>query len=646
MQLVEIDLSREWEPSRPFAQVSSEDLEHPGIVFRCGEYDYRTTGKELGHGGMGTVFLMGRRTGPESQTQAVVGKVFHPDFLLQLRTDEAARHEHEKVMESADDITSIESPHLLPTYVSTRILDNYLIITPLRSGTLREVIARGELSPRRRVELLMQAMSGLSLLHQSGFLHRDFTVRNILVDEKLETASLFDFDLILDLADVEGMDYKSRFGGRVFGSPGYSLAPEVLDSSLMESPIGISLDIYALGTAIFSLFTERLPYGEAEDMWSLLLRVSDGVVRGGRSYITYPESVPSILRPIIEHCMQRTPSLRPQSVEEVIGRLHETLPKLQRDRRRTSAFTSTMRYGDSSTRLESVREGRTDPGSAEDLIATVDRIVQKQGYLLQRSLGRVKGHAIFLAAPDPELVARGRFPDASVYPKIVTVLDLSTHVDRAKTVERWMTVYQPALRTARRGLMTLLHRVLYDAESGLLLLLSEHVEDARFGTKLAQHALELKEAFGLGYLVAQQVARLHDAGLAHNNVCAEALLLKGLRESRQVHPAMVGIVEPSESQSDMHDDVRRLATLLLQWVQVAAIAETPPASRVRLEVIHADLLSIGATKEYRADKIVELCADGLSTLDFNFGVLRENAGDLDAYALLLVGHSLYGRLWG
>ena len=39
----------------------------------------------------------------------------------------------------------------------------------------------------------------------------------------------------------------------------------------MESPIDVSLDLYAVGTAIFALFTEDLPYGEAEDMWSLLL---------------------------------------------------------------------------------------------------------------------------------------------------------------------------------------------------------------------------------------------------------------------------------------------------------------------------------------------------------------------------------------
>ena len=284
-EIVATNQTSEWEAPRQLTKLTSSDMETAGVVFRCGQYFYRTTGKEIGQGGMGTVYLMGRRLGIGGQTQAVVGKVFHPDYLLQLRTDEPSRREHALVMKNIDSIAEIDHPHLLPTYVSTRIADNFLIISPLRSATLREVIAQGLLSPRRKIELLMQAMSGLNAMHEDGFLHRDFTLRNVLVDEKFETACLFDFDLALRLAEVDGFDYKTRFQGRIFGSPGYSLAPEVLDTALMASPIEASLDIYALGTSIFALFTEELPYGEADDMWSLLLRVSEGVVRGGRSYI-------------------------------------------------------------------------------------------------------------------------------------------------------------------------------------------------------------------------------------------------------------------------------------------------------------------------------------------------------------------------
>lgn len=637
----------EWEAPRRLGEIRARDLETGGIVFRCGQYQYRTTGREMGHGGMGTVFLMGRRLGNDGQVQAVVGKVFHPDFLLQLRTDEASRREHKLVMRNIDNIAEIDHPHLLPTFVSTQIADNFLIVSPLRASTLREVVVQGVLGPRRKVELLMQAMSGLSAVHRNGYLHRDFTLRNILVDEKQQTASLFDFDLALRLADVEGCDYKTRFQGRIFGSPGYSLAPEVLDTALMASPIEESLDIYALGTSIFALFTEQLPYGEADDMWSLLLRVSEGVVRGGNSYIPYPNSVPEILRPIIESCMQRTPSLRPKSADAVIGALREALPRMREDRHRTSSFKVTMRYGDKTARLQSVEESRKDRSVSVELIGTIDQILQKQGYQLQGSLGLVKGNAIFSAAPDPELIALGRFPDANTYPKIVTALQLGDAEDRAELVEKWTSRYLPALRQARQGLLTPLHRVIYDEDHGYLLLLSEYVDDARFGQYLADHVLELPEALGLGYLVSRQVDRLHQNGLAHNNVCAEALLLKGNGTCRRVYPAMVGIVAPSEDPLDMREDARRLAALLLSWVSEAAVQSAEPMVCARMEVIQSDLQEIVDDKHATSTmtRVIELCEDGLSTLDFNFGVLRENGGDLQAYALLLVSHSLYGRLW-
>ncbi len=640
--------STEWEAPRQLAELRGRDLEKSGVVFRCGQYHYRTTGREMGHGGMGTVFLLGRRKGNDGQVQAVIGKVFHSDYLLQLRTDKASRREHDLVMDNIDNIAELDHPHILPTYVSTQIADNFLIVSPLRASTLRESVLQGSLSSRRKVELLMQAISGLSEVHRNGYLHRDFTLRNILVDDKLQTASLFDFDLVLRLSEVEGYDYKTRFQGRIFGSPGYSLAPEVLDSALMASPIEESLDIYAVGTSIFALFTDELPYGEADDMWSLLLRVSEGVVRGGTSYIPYPSSVPKILRPIIESCMQRIPSLRPSTANEVIAKLRDILPKMIEDKRRTSSFKVTMRYGDNSARLLDVGASRKDQSVSVQVIETIDHILQKQGYQLQGSLGLVKGNAIFLAAPDPELVALGRFPDANTYAKIVTALDLAESNDRIALVERWTTRYLPALRKARQGLMTPLHRVIYDAEHGYLLLLSEHVDNARFGPDLSDHVLELSEALGLGFLVAHQVRRLHDNGLAHNNVCAEALLLKGYLPSRRVHPAMVGIVAPTEDPLDMRNDARDLAKLILSWISDGAVQGADPMVRSRLDVIQGDLQAIVDDDEATStvNGVIEFCQDGLSALNFNFGVLRENDGDLLAYALLLVSHSLYGRLWG
>jgi hypothetical protein len=266
---------------------------------------------------------------------------------------------------------------------------------------------------------------------------------------------------------------------------------------------------------------------------------------------------------------------------------------------------------------------------------------------VQRAMGRVKGYPIFMAVPNAELVATGQFPDSNLYPKIVTAMALAEEPDAAGTVDTWMGQYLPILRAARQGLLTPLHRVVHDEPSHYLFLFSEYVDDPRFGPALDSHDLSLEESFGLGYLVAVQVQRLHSRGMAHRNVCAASLLLKGLRESRRVHPAMVGIVSPSLDPAELAADVRDLAALMISWLRPTRIEEAEAVYHERLSDVHrriAEMADGGAGARTIGD-FLDAVADGLSAIDFNFGVLRENEGDLNAYALLLVSHALYGRLW-
>jgi len=56
-------------------------------------------------------------------------------------------------------------------------------------------------------------------------IHRDFTLRNILVDDGANVAYVFDFDLAMSLDDIGSQTYRSYYKGRIFGSPGWSVAP-------------------------------------------------------------------------------------------------------------------------------------------------------------------------------------------------------------------------------------------------------------------------------------------------------------------------------------------------------------------------------------------------------------------------------------
>src|SRR5262249_22974877 len=75
----------DWDETVSIGAFRSEDLAKPDAVFRYNRYLYRTTGKHLSNGGMGTVYELERRDDATGAIEAVVGKVFHANYLFQLR---------------------------------------------------------------------------------------------------------------------------------------------------------------------------------------------------------------------------------------------------------------------------------------------------------------------------------------------------------------------------------------------------------------------------------------------------------------------------------------------------------------------------------------------------------------------------------
>ncbi|MEO8554436.1 MAG: hypothetical protein ABI678_30885, partial [Kofleriaceae bacterium] len=439
------------------------------------------------------------------------------------------------------------------------------------------------------------------------------------------------------------------YKGRIFGSPGWSVAPETIDQALMDTGINTSLDIYAIGGALHGLFTEKLLYGEADDMWALLIRIAEGVVVGGRSKVVYPETVPEKLRGIIEGCLERDPNQRFPSVAAVAEQLRGMLRELPDETKRESKRRlKTSAEDDKAKAVDLVAASTADPSITSDMVKAAEAAVYQWGYNVERALGRVRGHPIFLAAPRQELVASGEFPDANIFPKLVTVIDLTRVADPRAFVESWQRYFWPILKRVRQGLLTSLHKVIYDAATSTLLLFSEYVDDPRFGERMNDADLHIDGALALGFVVIRQVAALHEHGMAHNNISPGALLFKGVTETRAVVPAMIGLVEPAMGAEAMAGDCRALSGMILTWLRPNRIAALHVRIKPMFEALRAKLDSWAFDKTAPApaiDQLVALLSDALALVDFNFSVLRDAGGDLQEYALLLISLRLYHLLW-
>jgi serine/threonine protein kinase len=638
-----------WEENASIGTLRSDDLQRADVVFRYNHFLYRTLGTHLANGGMGTVYALERRDDATQAVEQIVGKVFHSNYLYQLRTDEVTRRDHHNNLAAMARIAAIEHPNILPTYVSAPIADNYLFVTPRMGMTLLEAIPKHNLTPRARTKLLVQALEGLATLHAARLVHRDFTLRNILVDEGANVAYLFDFDLAMSLDDLGSQTYRTYYKGRIFGSPGWSVAPETIDQALMDSQINTSLDIYAIGGALHGLFTDQLLYGQADDMWALLIRIAEGVVVGGQSKVAYPEGFPAVLRPPIEGCLERDPALRFPSVQAVVQELRGMLRELPDDTKREARRRlPTSAEDDKAKAIDMVAASNADPSITPDIVRAAEGAVWEWGYNVERALGRVRGHPIFLAAPRPDLVQTGGFPDANIFPKLVTLIDLTRIADPRAFVESWQRYFWPILKRVRQGLLTSLHKVIYDAKTSSLLLFSEYVDEPRFGDRVAEFDLHIDGALALGFLVIRQVAALHEHGMAHNNISPRALLFKGIEETRTVVPAMIGLVEPAMGAEAMAGDVRGLASMISTWLKPNRISALHARIKPMFEGLRSKLDTWAFDKTEPPppiDQLLALLSDALSLVDFNFSVLRDSGGDLQEYALLVVSIRLYHSLW-
>lgn len=127
----------------------------------------------------------------------------------------------------------------------------YLIMPYIKHGNLRDLLAKGPLTPEEAGNILSQVADALQCAHEHGILHRDIKSSNILLDS-IEDDAVYLADFGLAKSPGEGSDITQT--GCLIGTPEY-MAPE-----LATTPESTSSDIYALGIMLYHMLTGQLPF--------------------------------------------------------------------------------------------------------------------------------------------------------------------------------------------------------------------------------------------------------------------------------------------------------------------------------------------------------------------------------------------------
>ena len=158
---------------------------------RIGEYEVL---KELGRGGMGTVYLGRKRTDQFDHYVAIKvvrDQTMSQKLTLRLRSERRS-------------LAKLKHPHISQFYDGGELDDGrpYLVMEYIEGGLpINEYFAEVNPTFEQRLRLFLQVCSALTYAHQKAIVHRDVTPTNILVGSD-GRAKLIDFGIAQD----ESMD--------------------------------------------------------------------------------------------------------------------------------------------------------------------------------------------------------------------------------------------------------------------------------------------------------------------------------------------------------------------------------------------------------------------------------------------------------
>jgi serine/threonine protein kinase/Tol biopolymer transport system component/tetratricopeptide (TPR) repeat protein len=203
--------------------------------------------REIGRGGMGTVYLATRADNEFKKRVAIKlirGGMESDSIIRRFRNERQilARLEHPNIARLLDGGTTADGlPYFVMEYVEGDALTQYCT---LQSLPLRE-----------RLDIFLKACSAVHYAHRRMIVHRDLKPGNILVKQD-GTPKLLDFGIakLMDPETAEGYASETTMGGFRIVTPAYA-SPE----QMRGEPATIRSDVYALGVILFELIAGRRP---------------------------------------------------------------------------------------------------------------------------------------------------------------------------------------------------------------------------------------------------------------------------------------------------------------------------------------------------------------------------------------------------
>lgn len=260
--------------------------------------------KELGQGGMGTVYLA-KDTG---LNRNVALKILRADLS---HDPEFAR----KFLEEVEVTASLAHPNIIRVFTLGEHEGRlYLVMEHLDQPSLEERLNRhGKLSEPEVLEIGLGIASALQFANEeTGLIHRDIKPGNILFGRG-DIPKLADFGLAAGARSALGQQ------DEIWGTP-YYVSPE----RLLREPEDIRSDIYSLGATLYQAIAGRPPF-EAETAEEVARRHISDRPPPLRSFCTTAQEQTVFT---LDKCLAKKPDARWANYTELINQLADALRRM------------------------------------------------------------------------------------------------------------------------------------------------------------------------------------------------------------------------------------------------------------------------------------------------------------------------------
>lgn len=247
-------------------------------------------GELIGNGGFGKVYK------GKWQSIDVAIKTLHKEVL---EKPELAAFERE-----AEIMSICRHPNIVVLHGACDENGHYaLILEFMPRKSLYDLHRREENLPwyPQRWQIALDICHAMSYLHCINIIHRDLKSLNVLIDEHFR-AKVSDFGMAKVKTDSSS---SNQSAAPKLGTARWR-APEMISPDKPTRPNKLT-DIYALGLVLWELYSQKVPFHEAQDEMTIMFWLFQG------KQIEIGDDCPKLLKEIIRLCTSKEPTMRPHA---------------------------------------------------------------------------------------------------------------------------------------------------------------------------------------------------------------------------------------------------------------------------------------------------------------------------------------------